>query len=199
MTEKWTNGDLTGKQFHSWTVLGWSHRAANGHQYWLCRCKCGVEKSVESYNLSAGRSKACRPCSAKVATLGSVTHGMSQSKAYRAWSSMKTRCYNPKAKSWKYHGGMGVKVSVDWMDDFEAFAAHIGDPPTPLHTVDRIDPWGDYVPGNVRWATQAEQNANTRRVASEANSRDRVLREFAACSTERHGPKVVAAIEEITK
>lgn len=79
---------------------------------------------------------------------------------------MKTRCTNEKAKSWKYHGGAGVRVCDEWMRSFEAFAEHIGEPPTPLHTVDRIDPFGNYEPGNVRWATQSEQMANTRRAAT---------------------------------
>jgi hypothetical protein len=157
--------DLTGRKFNSWTVLGFSHTEPGGKHYWNCQCSCGARKQVESYNLTSSRSKSCRPCSAfQVAQEHHKTHGQSRTKAYRAWQSMKTRCYNAKqSNTYKHHGAIGVKVWVGWQSDFTAFYLHIGEPPTPLHTVDRIDPFGDYAPGNVRWATQSEQMNNTRR------------------------------------
>jgi len=57
-----------------------------------------------------------------------------------------------------------VRVADEWLNDFQAFYDHIGAPPTKCHTVDRIDPFGNYAPGNVRWATQSEQLKSTRRI-----------------------------------
>jgi hypothetical protein len=89
---------------------------------------------------------------------------MSQSVVYRRWQAMKTRCYNNKQEhTYKYHGAMGVRVAPEWKDDFQAFYEYMGNPPTKYHTLDRINPNGDYEPGNVRWATQSEQMKNTRR------------------------------------
>lgn len=155
---------LDGKIFGSWTVLRHSRRK-NGRQYWLCRCKCGLEKEIESYTLHSGRSLSCRPCSAKVVAKNHhITHGKSLQKVYRTWQSIKTRCYNSKAVNcYRCHGALGVRVWEVWINNFQAFYEHIGDPPTPLHTIDRINVFGNYEPGNVRWATQAEQMANTRR------------------------------------
>lgn len=154
--------NLTGKTFNSWTVISFSRKAANNKQIWLCKCACGLEKEVESYNLTSGRSKSCRKCSASKGA--NRRHGMTCTKEYRAWQSMKTRCYNENAdKSYKYHGAMGVRVAQEWHDDFLSFYEHIGPCPTSLHTVDRINPHGHYEPGNVRWATQHQQMANTRR------------------------------------
>ena len=50
----------------------------------------------------------------------------------------------------------------EWVGSFEAFIAHIGLPPAAHLPLDRKDNEGHYEPGNVRWATREEQNANRR-------------------------------------
>jgi hypothetical protein len=54
-------------------------------------------------------------------------------------------------------------MAKEWVNDFPSFLAHIGKRPSPLHTIDRINNDRGYVPGNVRWATRAEQSNNSRR------------------------------------
>jgi hypothetical protein len=156
--------NLSGLTINSWTVVAYSHRTASGKHHWLCVCVCGRHVEVESHSLRTGKSKSCRPCSATIVGEKIRTHGMSKSKVYRAWQSMKTRCYNENAeKCYEYHGKLGVRVCDEWLNDFEAFHIHIGEPPTIYHTVDRIDSNGHYEPGNVRWATQHEQMQNRRK------------------------------------
>src|SRR6185369_1155815 len=53
-----------------------------------------------------------------------------------------------------------------WVDDFPAFLAHVGPRPSKRHSLDRIDVDGGYNPGNVRWATDIEQNRNKRNVGT---------------------------------
>lgn len=66
-------------------------------------------------------------------------------------------------KSWhhKYptYGGAGVSVCKRWFK-FENFLADVGERP-PGTTLDRYPTKnGNYVPGNVRWATIFQQNNN---------------------------------------
>lgn len=81
-----------------------------------------------------------------------------QPREYRVWSSMLTRCCNPKFKDWHLYGGRGITVCEEWMRSFAAFFQHVGPRPSRQHSIDRF-PNGDgnYEPGNVRWATASEQ------------------------------------------
>lgn len=83
---------------------------------------------------------------------------------YKAWDGMKDRCQNPTAHNFKYYGARGIRVWDLWLGPtgFSAFLEHVGPRPSPKHSIDRIDNGGHYVPGNVRWATAADQNGNTR-------------------------------------
>jgi hypothetical protein len=158
--------DLTGQTFNGWQVLEYAGKSASNKTMWTCACLgCGVTKDIDGYHLTKERSKSCRRCSAQALSHIHRTHGETGSVVYIRWQAMKTRCTNPKAKSWKDHGGRGIRVCEEWMNDFVAFRDHIGPMPTPLHTVDRINNDGNYEPGNVRWATQSEQMNNTRRSA----------------------------------
>jgi hypothetical protein len=84
---------------------------------------------------------------------------MSCTPEYYACFDAKYRCTNPKDKYWKDYGGRGIEFRFT---SFEEFFAELGTRPTPAHSLDRIDNNGHYEPGNVRWATKAEQNANRR-------------------------------------
>jgi hypothetical protein len=81
---------------------------------------------------------------------------------YTAWREMKRRCYTP-GRYFKDYGGRGIRVCPEWVNDFQAFFEHVGRRPSPEHSLDRKNNEGHYEPGNVRWATKAEQSHNTRR------------------------------------
>lgn len=46
--------DITGQRFGRWTVLEYAN-----HSKWLCKCDCGVERSVYGPDLKSGKSKSC--------------------------------------------------------------------------------------------------------------------------------------------
>jgi hypothetical protein len=75
---------------------------------------------------------------------------------------MKHRCTNPASPIFKHYGGRGIAVCKRWMESFDDFLADMGPKPSPDHSLDRIDNDRGYTPTNCRWATDIEQNRNTR-------------------------------------
>jgi hypothetical protein len=58
---KWC--DLVGQTFGLWTVLQKvERRRRHENRIWLCRCRCGVEKRLSTYQLRQGLSLSCRSC-----------------------------------------------------------------------------------------------------------------------------------------
>lgn len=82
------------------------------------------------------------------------------------WSGIKRRCYNPNDRSYERYGARGIKIADEWKDNFEAFRDYIlkeiGHRPTTKHSMDRINPNGNYCPGNIRWADKTQQARNRR-------------------------------------
>jgi hypothetical protein len=100
---------------------------------------------------------------------------------YTAWQNAIQRCEDPNNKSYPRYGGRGISFCPKWRTNFEAFLADIGARPSPKHTLDRYpDVNGNYEPGNVRWATQQEQQRNrSNNRMLEAFGRSRCVAEWA--------------------
>ena len=163
--------DMIGQRFGRLVVIEYlkgAHVERSGRRIskWKCRCDCGAETSVTRGNLIAGYSSSCG-CLKRESPGGRRTHGHSAGgptpmPEYEVWKGMISRCENPKHNAYHNYGARGIEVCDEWRHDYAAFFAHIGPRPTPLHTVDRIDNNLGYAPGNVRWATRAEQRLNQR-------------------------------------
>lgn len=146
----------------------------------LCACGCGqfayagrgvVRNYVSGHN-SVGRAfshseeskakiRAKRAGQQNVS--GIVPHGMSRTPTYKSWVSMLWRCRDPRDASYPRYGGRGITVCDRWEPrrggSFLNFLADLGERPEGM-TLDRRNGDGNYDPGNCRWATIAEQNAN---------------------------------------
>lgn len=92
--------------------------------------------------------------------MGGTIHGHrgSDTATYQSWASMKTRCYNPKNKSYEHYGGRGITVCDRWLK-FENFLEDMGERPGGM-SIDRVDTSLGYYPENCRWATQKQQQRN---------------------------------------
>jgi hypothetical protein len=84
-----------------------------------------------------------------------------QERLYRIWHSMKQRCSNKNLPFYKYYGGKGVTVCMEWQKykPFHEWALKNGYKED--LTIDRIDLNSGYCPENCRWIPFAEQRANT--------------------------------------
>ncbi len=148
----------TGELWGRWTVLGYAGRTQNDSALWWCKCECGTVRKIKQ----SKKSISCGCLNRERVREAITTHGRWGERLYWTWHGMMQRCGNPKSTVFKNYGGRGIAVCERWKS-FENFAADVGKPPTPKHSLDRINNEGDYEPSNVRWATKIEQCNNTRR------------------------------------
>lgn len=121
--------------------------------YVVVQCECGRRDVVSVHSLLKG-TNTCKACA-------STTHGHnprgSRSKVYTAWQGIKQRASNRSGCSPTYSH---IDMDPTWYESFETFYADVGDPPSPQHSIDRVDNAKGYWPNNCRWATKTEQNLN---------------------------------------
>jgi hypothetical protein len=149
--------NLTNQRYGQLIVLE-DFQTVNHITKWLCQCSCGKKKWIRANSLRRGVTISCG-C---IRNRGNrLKHGMTKSKVYHAWANMKTRCSNLQRPEFSRYGGRGIELCERWMN-FENFLTDVGLPPSAKHSIDRIDNDGNYEPGNIRWATHAQQLANRR-------------------------------------
>lgn len=98
-----------------------------------------------------------------------VKHGLSRSRFYKIWGSMKARCLNEKHVHYGNYGGRGITICDKWLefegfmgDMYESYLKHCEDFGEDNTSIDRINSDGIYELNNCRWATNKEQQRNLR-------------------------------------
>lgn len=154
--------DLTGQQFGKLTALSVATRSTGRGVVWLCACKCGNTTRALLSSLTSGNTTSCGCKHQEALVARNFRHGKCGTDEFHAWNAMKRRCVTKNPRVRKYYGDRGIKVCDRWLADFKHFLADVGLKPTKTHSLDRIDPNGNYEPGNVRWATPETQARNRR-------------------------------------
>lgn len=78
-----------------------------------------------------------------------------------------SRCYNQNNPAFPSYGGRGIKVHTSWQNNpvsfYEWIEQNLGPRPEG-YSLDRINVYGNYEPGNLKWSNDEEQTNNRRLV-----------------------------------
>ncbi len=162
MTKKhWSWKPEINKKYSMLLVIDEAKSDNRGNRMVKVKCDCGVIKTVRLYTLRSGKVVSCG-CWGK----GNTIHGMKDTRFYKIWQNIKTRCDNPNAIGYKYWGGKGIKHNwnkfLDFKDDMhKTYLIHsklYGEKNT---FIERVNGNDNYCVENCKWATRIEQNNNT--------------------------------------
>jgi len=134
---------------------------------------CGEKFESRIKYVVSGKTRSCGCRTSEWISESETTHGLSKHKVYLVWQAMKQRCLNPNSSHYSDYGARGISIFPEWAEDFKAFFDYVTQLPSypgeenlgkckGCLTLDRINNDGNYEPGNLRWATAAEQRANQR-------------------------------------
>jgi len=161
--------DRTGAKVGKLTVIKLGKRSNRGDIRWWCRCECGNNCLVWASSLTSGHTLSCG-CYKRLRTSQTHrTHQMSNTRFYKTWADVVSRCQYKGNKYYKNYGGRGIQVCNSWKlfqvfrkDMYKSYLAH-----SKIHgerntTIDRINVNGNYSLSNCKWATRQEQVRNKR-------------------------------------
>ena len=151
-------------QYGELTIKEYVGRDKNHFPYFWCECSCGAKKICRLYPLRQGVVISCGHIQRKNTSDTSKTHGLSKSKLYNIYHSMRSRCYKEYDNRYYCYGERGITVCDEWLDKENGFVNFYNWAMANGYrddlSIDRKDVNKGYSPDNCRWATDLEQARN---------------------------------------
>jgi hypothetical protein len=156
----------SGDKFNNLTVIKNLNKSVSKQKIWLVECDCGKQIEISASKLFCNGKRSCGCLHKNILLKRNTKHGLSKSRLYIVFKSIKNRCLNPKSKAYKNYGARGISIYKKWINRPELFVRwidkNLGERPSAKHSLDRINNNKGYTPGNLRWADQKTQTNNSR-------------------------------------
>lgn len=151
-----------GARFGDLTVIS-AGRTVNKSKMSLCRCSCGAYTVVGNANLASGRTTSCGFCRpADGATQKSGCCNKTRHPLHAVWCRIKERCHGQDSAQYHNYGARGISVCEEWKKSFKAFQQWaFANGWIMGRALSRIDPAGNYEPGNCAWTSIDADGVNT--------------------------------------
>jgi len=148
--------DYSGQKFGKLMTISLAYR--NGKKaFYNFECECGILKIIRMDSVQGGKIKSC-------GCIKNLTKNDYERSLLAKINNQKTRCRNKNATRYEDWGGRGIEFRFSTNREAFKYYLTLGLPPSPEHSLDRLDNDGHYEIGNIGWATKQDQCLNRRKM-----------------------------------